>query len=103
MITPTQRHVPQFVERNLFLAAVLGCLSVGRRVEEWIEREAELGAAASGPRLPPDAVFMSFLLGVVSFQRSTCRIVGELEHEAPAPSPSSHAPAEAPCLRSLMK
>jgi hypothetical protein len=102
MIAPTQRHVPLFVERNLFLAAVLGCLSGGRRLERWIEAEAAQGAPTPGARLPADSVFLSFLLGVVSFQRTANRVVGELTSEGDLHT-SSRAPKEAPCLRSLMK
>ena len=102
MTTPTQRHVPQFVERNLFLAALMGLYATGKRVERWTVEQAALGSALSGPRLPRDATFLAFLLGAVSLQRSVERIVGAFLDDA-SEAPSQVTPAEPPCLRSLLQ
>lgn len=102
MINPTQQHVPQFVQRNLFLAALLGLHATGRRIESWISSQAAQGAARRGPRLPKDSTFLAFLLGAVSVNRAVDRSFGVFLEDAPPPPPPLE-PSEPPCLRSLLK
>lgn len=101
MTTPTQLHVPHFVERNLFLAALLGLHSTASRLEQWVVARAEAGALSKLPPLPKDSPFLAALLGSVSLARSIRRHLDFFVTEAS--EPPQPVASKRPWLRSLLK
>ena len=101
MTTPTQLHVPHFVERNLFLAALLGLHSTASRLEQWVVAQADAGARSNLPPLPKGSPFFDALLGSVSVARQLRRHLDLLVAESSEPPQPIASPR--PWLRSLLK
>ena len=88
-------HVSRFVERNAFLHATLGVLSVGERFQAYCEelvRDAQ-PEPASRARSAPSEIFV--LLGALSLQRKLSGVLAAFAREdagrAP-PRPARVAP-----------
>jgi hypothetical protein len=100
-IPSSQRRPAHFVERNLYLAALLGLASKGGRLARWITEESMSSAEQPACGIPAESMFISFLLGVVSVERFLAQTARECALEADK-SEEPGATTGEPCLRTLL-
>jgi hypothetical protein len=98
-------HVSRFVERNAFLHATLGVLSVGERFQAYCEelaRDAQ-PEPATRARSAPSVVFV--LLGALSLQRKLQSVLAAFAREGDGKTPrrSAHVAPDFPVPRRVLR